>query len=228
MIGGALFVARSKASLPFEVRNLKVNGLKTLQNIDLYEFTGIQKNTPLFGKWMDDVLERVRANPRIAEATIFRNSTGEVVVQVAEHQAYALINLERLFFINGEGIILDEARLGSTETRDLPVITGPWSGKKWTGEWTQHAKEAVLLLKMLSNDTLPEKKISEVHFSERLGWIVYEIGSKARIIVGNDDLRRRTERLRRVLREVKKHKSSVREIDLNFSDRVVVKLKDTA
>lgn len=228
MLGGAFYASRSSVVLPFEVRKLQVHGLKTLQAIDWYEFTGLQKNTPLFGRWMDDTLARVKANPRVAEATIFRNATGEVVIQVAEHKAFALINLDHLFFINSDGKILDQAGMNSAETRDLPVITGPWSGEPWNGEWTQHAREGVELLHHLASAEIPEKRISEVHFSETLGWVVYEIGSDARIILGSENLDQRAQRLKRVLRELEKHKKRVKEIDLNLTDRVVVKIKDTA
>ena len=83
---------------------------------------------------------------------------------MAEHKAFALINLDSLFFISSEGTILDAAQVQSAETRDFPVITGPWSGQRWTGEWSRHAREGVELLHYLADAEIPEKKISEVHF----------------------------------------------------------------
>ncbi len=224
LVGATALASRVRVGLPGKIRELSVFGQRVVQSKDLKSVAGVSRDTPLFGGWIDQTLTRVTSNPRVASAAVTRTATGQVVIRVSEHKAAALVNLERLYYLNAEGRVLDEARGDKPEALDLPVLTGPWSGAAHVSEWESRFREGTRLLKILAGGGFPQSQISELHFDPSRGWAVYRTGSAARVVVGGEQFEARVKRLRRVLKDVR-WDEGVREIDLDFADRVVVKHK---
>jgi cell division septal protein FtsQ len=228
LVGAAVWACRLHLRPPLQVREFRMYGLKALDPAALKSLTGLGKGSPLFGPWMDGVLARVSSNPRVAAATVARSAAGDVVLKVSERAAVALVNLERLYYLSAEGKVLDRARADAPEAFDLPVLTGPWSGGAWSPECAGRVREGLRVLADLSASGVSQKSVSEVHWEESLGWVLYRVGSPARTILGRGEFRERARRWVKVLGRLERERRDVGEIDLDFPDRVVVKLKGTA
>ena len=226
------WVRRLKDRLPMKVRNLQVQGIKALSALDLKVLSGIQEGSPLFGSWVEGALARVSSNPRVAKVTVIRDVTGQVVIRVAERQPKALVNFDQLYYIDREGKILEQVRPNSPEALNLVVITGPWSGKSYPtpkASFDYHPKliSALELLTMFAKSGgLQEKSISEIHFDSKWGWRIFRIGGEAPILVGHDGFQGKVQRLTQVLQDLEGRHLNVKGIDLDFTDCVVVKLRD--
>ena len=108
---------------------------------------------------------------------------------------------------------------------DLTVLTGPWSGQKsWNG-LGEKVREAMDLKRTFVQAGTDEKRISELHFDPLRGWMAYLVGSPFRVVVGEDGFQVKARRWRRVMQDFQGKEKALREIDLDFDDRVVVKLE---
>lgn len=210
--------------LPMKIRELHVQGAKALSAIELKALAGIQEGAPLFGKWPAEVLAKVKQNPRVERVTLVRDVTGKIVMHVAERKAEALVNLDRLYFVDREGNVLEAADPTSAGVANLIVLTGPWKKEKRPEPRAQLA-EGLALRDALLTAGFEEKRISELHFDSKLGWVVYRVNSKAPAIIGEGRFSEKAKRLARVLRDFKGKEQVVKEIDLDFRDRAIVKVK---
>jgi hypothetical protein len=86
--------------------------------------------------------------------------------------------------------------------------------------WTGLALRAALL-----DAGFEEKEISELHFDSQLGWVLYRVGAASRAIFGSDQFTEKATRLARVLQDFRNKEGTVKEIDLDFRDRAIVKMK---
>ncbi len=119
----ALFVPRwfrdLGEKLPMKIRELHVQGAKALSAIELKALAGVQEGSPLFGKWPAEVLAKVKQNPRVERVALVRDVTGKIVMHVAERKAEALVNLDRLYFVDREGNVLEAASPTSAGVANL-------------------------------------------------------------------------------------------------------------
>jgi len=220
-----VLLERFAKHLPLKVRSLRVTGLRVLSAIDLRKIAGIEKGDPLFGKWIKDAPEKLSKNPRIENVSVVRHMSGEVEINVSERQAEAIVNFDELYFVDAAGIVLEKVRPSTSENIDLVVLTGPWSGLRPSDDFNNEVRDGLRLMDAFMRGGLKEKEISEVHLSSKSGWVIYRVGSDAKIVVGRDRFGTKARRLVRILRDFKGREIIVKEIDLDFRDRAVVKLK---
>ena len=219
------FLKRQKIHLPLRVRQLQVSGLSRIDPVEVKDLVDLKKGDPLFGTWTQTTKEKVRTNPRVEGAQIARTLTGQVFMVVQERAAAALVNLNRLYYTDEQGNILGPAVSKTGSGLDLVVLTGPWSGRKsWDG-LAARVREAMELKRTFVRAGTDEKQISELHLDPSKGWIAYCVGSAARIVVGQDGFAEKVARLHRVMQDFRGREKALREIDLDFDDRVVVKLE---
>jgi hypothetical protein len=228
VVAAAVFLPRWFRDLgeriPAKVRQMHVLGTKALSSIQIQALTGVQDGTPLFGGWQKEALEKVKKHPRIERVAVVRDVTGKVVVAVSEWKAAALVNLERLYFIDREGRVLEATDAGSPEVANLVVLTGPWKEKD-APSLKGRLSEGLALRDAMVKAGFGEEKISELHFDRALGWVVYRTGSKTPAVIGIGRFEEKAKRLARVLQDWKGKEGVVREIDLDFRDRAIVKVK---
>lgn len=213
--------------IPLKVRAFRVQGAKALSAVDLQAITGLREGVPLFGRWPGDAAAKVQQHPRVERVAVARDVTGKVVVRVSERKAAATANLDRLYFVDRQGNLLEEADPRSASAADLVVFTGPWTKVPPAG-FRERILDGFALKEALEGSGVGETEISELHFDAALGWVVYRVGNSARVVVGRGDYPGKSRRLARVLRDLKEGEEAVREIDVSFRNRAVVKLNGPA
>ncbi len=218
------FLVRYVSKLPIRITDLRVLGGAVLSPSNVEKLSGIHEGDPLFGSWIQGTLQSIKANPRVSNVAVRRNVTGGVTILFDEKKAAALANFDELYFLDREGTVLGPADAKSSESVDFPVMTGPWSGKKPTSGFTDELRDGISLLSTLSERGFPEKSISEIHFDRSVGWVMYRVGKKFRVVMGTSDYERKANRLSRVLKDFEGKENVLREIDLDFGDRAIVKI----
>lgn len=217
-------IRRVERKIPMKVKELHISGISELKTPDVTNLLQIHEGDPLYGKLTQKSVEKLKENPRVDRAVVARSITGEVMVNIGERKTEALMNADRLYYIDKDANVLGLADLRSVEKLDLVVMTGPWGGKKSTQGYEDRLKEGVQLKNILVKSGIPEKEISEIHWDETRGFEVFQVGLPARIWMGKTDFEKKSSRLVRVLKDFHGKERSIREIDVNFEDRVVVKL----
>ncbi|MFH1263720.1 MAG: FtsQ-type POTRA domain-containing protein [Pseudomonadota bacterium] len=218
------FIRELERKIPFTVRNLHVQGAKALSKIEVQALSGIQEGGPLFGRWRDEALKKMALHPRLERVTVARDVTGQIVVRVAERKVAALVNLDRLHFVDRDGNVLEAADASSPEAAKLVVLTGPWKEKD-APSLSSRLTEGLEIRDALVQAGFAEKDISEIHFDPAFGWILYRMNTKTPAVIGWDLFGEKMKRLVRVLQDLKGKEGVVRELDLGFRDRAIVKIR---
>ena len=213
--------------ISLKVKGLKIQGLNTVNEMDLARLSGIEIGDPLFGVGIDRALSRIMSIPRVESASVIRSVDGKVTIQVLERKASALINLDRLYYVDTAGNVLEPARWNAPESLDFTVFTGPWSGKAVDPDQNRIV-EALRLKDSLVSNGIHQKNISEIHYDPSQGWLVFHSELKGAVVFGHMKFSSKVKRLKRVLDDFKGRRQVIRGIDLDVKDRAIVKLRKAA
>ncbi len=214
--------------LPFQIEEVKVEGTEKLSPHQVLAVAGIKLGDPLFGASAQAAPQRLKGVPRVSDVLVIRDLRGRLTLRVREEEPRALVNLNRLYFVDDEGEVLDEASSNLAEAEDLPVITGPWGGKKPEKAHLYQDRfiEAIWIAEILEAQGFDPGSISELHWEKNIGWAVYRTNVTYPVVLGHDRYVSKVRRLVRVLKDFSGREVFLREIDLDYNHRVVVKMKE--
>lgn len=224
-LGGIGFaVSQSTFTFPFRVRELTVRGAKSVNALDIRSLSGIDVGDPLFGKTMERALARLQSVPRVAKASLSRSASGKVTIQITEKRVAALAQVGELYTVDESGNLMEPLRDQTSSEWSKPVITGPWKGPELSEEELSEIRQGAELIKILEEAGVKEDTISEFHYDEEVGWSMVLVGYRARFVFGWEDFSEKARRLTKIMKDFQAKLRIVREIDLDFRDRAVVKL----
>lgn len=153
--------------------------------------------------------------PWIRSATINRNWPAEVVIEVEEERAVALLLKEKegtqqLFYMDEKGRAF--LAVGPGEKSDLPVITG-LSGIVDEAVKEESFADLLVLLRKIghNNPYLPMHSLSEIHLTEKGEMVIYLVEYPFPIFFGSGEVKQKYWRLVQVLKPLyKNHKGRQR------------------
>ncbi len=178
-----------------------------------------------FGDWTQDMIADVQKIPTVKEVHLIRDMTGNIRVQIQEKDTIAYLSLDRYYWMDADGQIIQEVPATNLENRVF--FSGPWKNAadfaKKNG--SSQLREGIGFYLTLLAQGFVEKNISEIHFDAKLGWIMYRMGSRAPIIFGTQELPAKVERFLQVVPQLDPYEGLIVSMDADFHDRVVVKLK---
>ena len=207
----------------FSVQEIRVTGGRRVGGSEIVAMTGLRHGMKM---WKIDpkVIEaKVRNHPWVRRVLVRREFPQRVVVQVEEWVAKGIVVLGRLYYVNAEGFVFKEVT--ESETVNLPLITGMRQGsfESRARSDRQRIAEALSLSDLFGKNSL---SISEIHFGNHRGVVIYPVTLPLRIHMGWGDWRGKVHRLRRVLTEWRGKEDRIALLDLSFGDQVVVRLRD--
>jgi hypothetical protein len=218
-------IKRIERKIPFKVKELQVLGGNSFKIPNLSEWLSVKEGDPVYGNWVGKSIDKLKENPRVEQAIVARSMTGEVMVKIGERKDEALVNLKTLHFIDKEAHILGPVDSDSRKNvADLVTLTGPWGEKGTIRGYENQLREGMMIKNILVESGIPEPKISEIHWDPKYGFDFFYVGLPARISLGKVNFEKKGVRLKRVLKDFYGKERSIREIDVDFDDRVVVKL----
>ena len=159
-------------------------------------------------------------------ASVERIFPSEVSIRVTERTPRAVVNLGYLYYADASGEIFK--LLEPEDKLDYPLITG--LDRSYVLEKPDAAhrnlKEATVLLEDLAGrKRFNLDDVSELHFDQTEGFIVYTYYAGVPIRMGWGNFTSKLDRLERIYRDLEPRLSTLRHIDLNVADRVIVKLE---
>jgi cell division septal protein FtsQ len=203
----------------FALKTIEVYGINRLSEENVIKLANIEQNINILTIDLNEIDERVRKNPWVEHLRLRRILPGKLRITLFEKRAYAVIKYDAPFFVTKSGDIIK--KLSPGEAIDLPVITG------------LNSKEQLLIknaLHVLSNPniqkTIPLSQIGEVNFQDhRIS--LFTISPPIKILADTRLLKDQFYRLKFVLSALQKKEIIPRQIDLNYSKKVVVKLDNS-
>jgi hypothetical protein len=212
-----------ESSGAFRVRQITVQGCRTVREEQLLALAEIRQGAPLLGFNLSEAKQRIRQHPWIDRVSIQRSWPDTLLIEVQERRPLALINLEGgqgLHYVDQNGIVFAPVEAG--QDLDFPVITGislpgiPPGFSLREGA----AADAVQFLQLTAqgNPILPMQALSEVRVSREQGIIAYLAERPFPIYIGCGNIKPRYYQLVRLLERLyrKEKIDHIREIRMDY------------
>jgi hypothetical protein len=122
--GGAIGYRWLTGSPRFAVASVEVRGARALPASEVERVLAPAFGQNLFRVSLDALERRLRAEPWIADVSVRRSLPDQLIVEVEERAAVAVVELGGLYLVDRDGHAFKRADLDRGETSGLPVVTG--------------------------------------------------------------------------------------------------------
>jgi cell division protein FtsQ len=217
-----------QASGQLNIGEVKIMGCMHVLESELLNMAKIDFRANLLNLDLQEVSRLLAQHPWVEKAKVRRDfSAKALIIEVQERIPRAWILLDELYLMDRNGQIFKRAE--PKEKMDLPILTGVTSQ-----EWKQRDPRIMELLQQALDllENLEGRKVfslrdvSEVHLSKTMGLSLYTLQGGIPIRFGRGDYADKLNRLEKVLPDLRNKLKSVESLALNYSKKVVVKMKE--
>ncbi len=188
----------------FKITRISVQGNVNSSADEIRAGSGITVGSSLFSVNAEKISTAVKKeNLWVDQVRVSRHWPDTVILRVEEYKPYALIAVgegehEELFYLDKKGTVFIKTSFGMD--LDYPVITG-LEGVDEIEEAADEIKDLLELLGLAgsNNPNLPIQSISELHVDAQDGVILHLVEHPFPIFLGDDEMRKKYIRLRKVL-----------------------------
>jgi cell division protein FtsQ len=214
-----------KANL--RVATVSVTGNAVVGEKDILALAKISKEEKLYSVDLLAAQQRILQNAFVRSAVVNREAPDRISITIEERQPLAAVVLDRMEYLDAEGVVLPAAR--SSSLFDLPVLTGSFQpadfvpGKRTTRDDVNEALQILETARRI-NDAL-YRRISEVHVEGGKDIIMYGSEYGVPVIMGHGDVAEKLVKFEGFWKQVVLHQGADRleYVDLRFQDQVVVR-----
>lgn len=208
----------------FRVATLQVNGNQLLSDKDVIDLSDIRLGVSTFDLDLEIIGSKLAENDWIHSARIMRKLPGGVVIDIRERKAVFIINLEYLYYVDGDGEIFKVLRSG--DALDYPLVTGLdrqqlLNAPEVSQQQLKHV--AHMLADLRQRKLFNEQRIAQINIDPQDGYVLYTDPFGVPLYVGKDSFSEKIDRLEHIFPEIEKRLSVLQYIDLNVADKVIVK-----
>lgn len=179
--------AYATTSPRFEVRALEFRPTAHVDDARLRELLALAPGTNILSLQLDELAERVAAEPWVARAVVNRELPDALRVEIEEHQPAAVLAAGTMLLVDGDGEPFK--RLESGERGQLPVITGI-DGTALVADPQDARARTQRALEVIA--AYAEKRrplLSEVHVDAAGGVTLYTANIGSQLRIGRGDVR---------------------------------------
>jgi len=185
---------------PFlRLEEVRIEGNRRVSRDEILAITGLEGGPNILALDIKGMNRRLGEHPWIERCTIRRELPGTIRIAVREREPIALIHLGRLYYIDANGVVFDEAR--GRDKAAYPILTGVRREDLEKGEAkTRRLVQAAIHLLEISrrSPVLPYRSISQIHLDRAVGLLVYTMERGIEVRMGFGDFERKLSRLSRV------------------------------
>lgn len=189
---------------------------------------GVDGTTLLHRVDLEATRERIASLPFVHEAEISRQWPDRLLVSIAERVPVAVINLDRLHYVDGGGEIFKPVEVG--EEVDFPVITG-LEKERFKGDRVARRAALERCLELLACwNRSPERQqegLAEIHADGSSGLAVYTRRHVWQLHLGEHELEEALDRWQTVVRYLGAEADRITRFDCRNRHSVVVRYRET-
>ncbi|RMF25822.1 MAG: FtsQ-type POTRA domain-containing protein, partial [Deltaproteobacteria bacterium] len=213
------------ASRPYSrVKSVKVVcDSRAAEPAALASMAGLFDGTTLWQIDADAAEHALESVPWVEDARIERRFPAAVRLEVRRRRPVAAtVGPDGPYLIDAQGVVFREA--GSRAYPDLPYLTG-WQSEPDRGVRIQRLRLAIDLLSALEEDA--QIRVSQIDVDPRGVFRLYLDGRRLPLVLGRRPTPERVAaRVRAVVAALPEKLAGVREVDLSYGDRAVVRVAD--
>lgn len=227
VVSGGTLVARLLSGADFfRINKVTVANQQRVSQEEIISLSDIRLGVGIFDLDLELIGRKIEENAWIADATVERVFPREVRICVTERVPRAVVSLGYLYYADKSGEIFK--LLEPDDLLDYPLVTG--LDRRFL---LDHPKEARSLLKeamgLLNNLSAREQfnldDVSELHIDQTDGFELYTYVGGVPIRMGNSNFNSKLDRLESIYGDLEPRLLSLKHIDLNVANRVIVKLE---
>lgn len=202
-------------SAGFRITSVVINGRKQLSQDEILAIGGVSGRSSLLFLDADDVRDRLKANPWIADATVLKLYPGQLLIEITERKAFALWQeAGRLSVIADDGALLEP--YVSRRFLSLPLVVGK-------GAETQARDFLALLARYPQVNSVTK---AAIYVGERRWNLRLKDGLDVRL--PEQDVGNALAALSKLDKDDRLFSKDIVAIDMRLPDRLVVQLSDDA
>jgi cell division protein FtsQ len=209
----------------FNVRQIRVEQQARVSEGDILDASDIKIGDSLFDLKLHMIGRKIEENPWIERADVQRAFPDQVVIKVVERQPRAIIDLDYLYYVDKNGDVFK--MLDSGDELDYPVITG--IDREYLLDNPGQTQSCVnlalqLLAELEGRSRFNLDDVSEIHYDQQDGLIMHTLIGGVPVLMGKQGFSDKLNRLEAIYRDLEPRLLALKYIDLNVTDRVIVKL----
>ena len=208
----------------FSLKSIEVSTAKHLTRDEILGLAGVEPGKDLLHMNLKLMGEHILQNPWVETVRINRYFPDTVSIVIAEREPVAIVNMGFIYYLDRKGNVFKVLNQG--DRLDYPVITG--FSEEALGSDPKGSKEALEATCELLN-ILREKgafilaDVSEIHYDKGYGFTLFTAAGALPVKVGSGDFSAKVERFARIYQNLMVQLPSIHYIDLDYSDKIIVK-----
>nr|WP_246545625.1 FtsQ-type POTRA domain-containing protein [Pelotalea chapellei] len=208
----------------FRIKNIEVSSTKRLTREEVLAIAGIEPGGDLLRMSLKHVGEQLSRNPWVETVRIQRFFPDRVAITIAEREPLAVVNMGYIYYLDSKGVVFKVLNQG--DSLNYPVVTG-FGEEDMTSDpsGTREAlKSTCELLKILQEKgAFVLADVSEIHYDKGFGFTLFTASGGLPVKIGYGDFSPKVIRFARIYRELMAQGQSLQYIDLDYSDKIIVK-----
>jgi cell division protein FtsQ len=208
----------------FRLDRIEVVNLHRLKREDVVAQTGAKPGDPMLHLDLRHIAEQLKKNPWVEKVQVRRFFPHTLKLEITEWEPAAVVNMGYIYYVDKKGEIFKPLTEG--DNLDFPVITGITEEDltKDPNGSKEMLKTALALTDMLGSGTVFKlEDISEIHIDKGYGYTMFTAQGGVPVKLGNGGFAEKLARLSRIYRDLSTQLQALEYIDLNYSDKIVVK-----
>lgn len=209
---------------PFRLERIEITRTKRLTRDEIIALAGVKLGDPLLRLDLGRMAEHMEKNPWIETLKIRRRLPAALTIEISEREPVAVVNMGYLYYLDTKGEIFKPLTEG--DRLDFPVITGITGedlGKDPAGS-KQMLQSALSIMALLRAGTVFRlEDVSEIHLDKGYGITLFTALGGIPVKLGNGEYNEKLARFSRIYRDLTTQIAMLEYIDLNYSDKIVVK-----
>lgn len=203
----------------FKIDDLEVVKEEGLKDFDFQKAANLDEKGSLFALDLREVVDAFRKNPWVEDVAVRKVFPGKLVVVLTRHKPVAMLNLEKLYFVDGKGRIFK--KVSRYDSKIFPVITG--FNKKMVNK--KDGKEKLLrsleLSRMLKGSVV-EGNVSEINYNSKDGSSLVLKDSGLRVKLGSREMKSAFARFEKNYEKIKNYRDDAVYVDLKYPGKIFV------
>ncbi|HTY20134.1 MAG TPA: cell division protein FtsQ/DivIB [Geobacteraceae bacterium] len=203
---------------------IEVNPLKRLKQEDAVALAGVKPGDDMLSLKLNRVGEQLMKNPWVEKVRVRRYFPHTLSIEIAEREPVAIINMGYLYYVDKKGEVFKPLNEG--DSLNYPVLTGINEEDlvKDPNNSKDALKGALGLIEMLQGGRgVALADISEIHYDKGYGYTLFTMNGGVPVKLGNSGFGEKLTRLARIYKELQAQLPTLEYIDLDYSDKIIVK-----
>ncbi|MBP2674733.1 MAG: Cell division protein FtsQ [Deltaproteobacteria bacterium] len=206
----------------FSVRSIEMNPCANVTREEVWSIVRGGGKRNIWTVPVDEVSRRLASHPWIRSVSVRKAFPDRLVVRIEEHRPVAMVNLDALWYVNGDGKLFK--RITAYDPKNLPIVTGFSVGdlRAKDAVTARDFRKALELAQAAEAGPL-RGNLSEVHFDAQDGYTLVTRDTGVQFRVGGMDHQKAIRRVEEALPKVSGLGKSSGIVDLKTEGRIFVR-----